>query len=148
MNDQRPSRFLREIPTHLQYLQDASHWRADQMTTFFNEWLGNVRIQQATATPVYTAASFSPASTVGQKLWKTGTAENLEKTEHAANATTARRSSVSEDVVWKKNQPVKHATFGIGIIKDIEMKGADTIYLTISFKTGTKKISAAFVSTI
>jgi DNA helicase-2/ATP-dependent DNA helicase PcrA len=156
MNDQRPSRFLREIPTHLQYLQDASHWRADQLTTFFNEWLGNVRIQQATATPVYTAASFTPASTVGQKLWKSSPTGTSTNTEPHVDATTAKQSAFAKvtvgqtaaHAVWKKNQPVKHANFGIGIIKDIEMKGADTIYLTISFKTGTKKISYAFVSTI
>ena len=46
---------------------------------------------------------------------------------------------------WKKNQPVQHEVFGTGIIKDIETK-AETTYLTISFKTGIKKIASSFVT--
>lgn len=126
MNDQRPSRFLREIPAHLQHVQDISHWRADQLATFFNEWLGNTRAQ-ATVSPVYTAIT-APS-------FKAATTQTEQKNSSLATS-------------WKKNQPVKHTTFGIGIIKEIEVKGTDTVYLTISFKTGTKKISASFVSKI
>ncbi len=125
MSDQRPSRFLREIPPHLLCLNDVSHWHSSQLSTFFNEWLGNTRAQEATAAPVYT---FSP--------------------KQATEKATATEKTITPATVWKKNQPVKHQTFGIGIVKEIEAKGPDTVYLTISFKTGTKKIAASFVSAV
>lgn len=126
MSDQRPSRFLKEIPNDLLCMYDASHWNSSQLTSFFNEWFGNINIAAATATPVYTFA----------------------KTQIKKETIEEKKPLSQPATLWKKNQPVKHQTFGIGIIKEIETKGQDAVYLTISFKTGTKKISASFVSTV
>ena len=49
---------------------------------------------------------------------------------------------------WKKNQPVSHKKFGIGIIKKIEAKSSDQFYLIIKFKTGEKRILSSFVNIV
>jgi hypothetical protein len=49
---------------------------------------------------------------------------------------------------WKKNQPVQHATFGIGIIQLIEEKNSLVTHVTVQFKTGTKKLDARFIKSI
>ncbi len=49
---------------------------------------------------------------------------------------------------WRKNQPVKHQTFGIGIIKNVERKGEDTVYITAEFKLGVKKVDAKFLQAV
>lgn len=46
---------------------------------------------------------------------------------------------------WRINAPVKHATFGIGIIKQIEQKNSAT-YVSVQFKTGVKKVLSSFLS--
>jgi len=49
---------------------------------------------------------------------------------------------------WKKNQPVMHHTFGVGIIQDIELKNNQKTYLTVTFKTGKKKLAAEFLKAV
>lgn len=49
---------------------------------------------------------------------------------------------------WKKNQPVQHATFGVGIIQLIEEKNSLVTHVTVQFKTGTKKLDARFIKPI
>ena len=53
-----------------------------------------------------------------------------------------------KETSWKKNQPVVHATFGVGIVTDIELKGNKKTYLTVKFKSGTKKLSSDFVKVV
>lgn len=53
----------------------------------------------------------------------------------------ARKSTTSS---WRKNQPVKHKQFGVGVIQAIEVKSDKTI-ITTQFKTGIKKIDAKFL---
>ncbi len=48
---------------------------------------------------------------------------------------------------FKKTQPVKHKSFGIGIIQKIETKGS-AIYITVRFKVGVKKIKSNFLQPI
>jgi DNA helicase-2/ATP-dependent DNA helicase PcrA len=49
---------------------------------------------------------------------------------------------------WRKNQPVSHAVFGIGVVQDVEIKGESKIYITAKFKTGTKKLDSEFLTKI
>ena len=49
---------------------------------------------------------------------------------------------------WKKNQPVQHATFGVGIIQQVEEKNSLVVHVTVQFKTGTKKLDARFIKPI
>lgn len=46
---------------------------------------------------------------------------------------------------WRINNPVKHATFGIGTIKQVDEKNGAT-YVSVQFKTGIKKILSSFLS--
>lgn len=48
---------------------------------------------------------------------------------------------------WKKNQPVIHATFGMGIIEDIQYKG-DACYITVKFKQNSKMILDQFLKAL
>lgn len=50
--------------------------------------------------------------------------------------------------VWQKNQPVSHKKFGVGIIKTIEERDQETIFITAHFKTGTKKIKSTFLEKV
>lgn len=47
---------------------------------------------------------------------------------------------------WKRNMPVKHPQFGVGIIESIDKRSEDEYYLTIQFKNGKKRLSSKFVS--
>lgn len=50
--------------------------------------------------------------------------------------------------IWKKNQPVSHPKFGIGIIQKIEQKTNNNHYLTVKFRSCTKKIDAQFLKRV
>lgn len=52
----------------------------------------------------------------------------------------------SKPGAWYINQNVLHETFGRGIVRSIQEKGADHVYLTILFAQGIKKIAARFVT--
>ena len=47
--------------------------------------------------------------------------------------------------LWKKNQPVTHDKFGLGIVQDIELRANGVTILQVKFKSGSKKIDASFV---
>ena len=127
MTDQRPSRFLQEVPTTLAPLYDASYWNQGQLSTFMSQWLGN--------TP---AQSVSPVVTFGKSSPTKKTTSLEEKT----------ITSSGQSAEFKKNQPVSHASFGIGIVKEIEKRGKQASVITVQFKTGTKKISSTFLTTV
>ncbi len=47
--------------------------------------------------------------------------------------------------LWKKNQPVIHEKFGLGIVQDIELRANGVTILEVKFKSGNKKIDASFI---
>ncbi|MDZ4123914.1 MAG: hypothetical protein U1E02_07020, partial [Hydrogenophaga sp.] len=49
---------------------------------------------------------------------------------------------------FKKNSPVEHATFGTGIVQEVETKILGKTIVTVLFKIGTKKIDAQFLKLI
>ncbi len=49
---------------------------------------------------------------------------------------------------FKKNSPVEHATFGTGIVQEVEAKLMGKTIITVLFKAGTKKIDAQFLKLI
>lgn len=120
MTDQRPSRFLMEVPPDMLRAHDCSYWNNTQIQDNFSAWLGGKSIS------VEKPESFS----VHKKIIQPASA--LATTTHSG---------------WKKNQPVSHATFGIGLIQEIEPKGSKT-YLHIKFKFSTKKIESQFVQAV
>jgi DNA helicase-2/ATP-dependent DNA helicase PcrA len=123
MTDQMVSRFVREIPEHLMPSFDTSYWQEAQFSAFFSDWFG-----------VKTASSVLTFGTQPTKP--------LQK----PNAVLSK--STDDETAWKKNQPVKHPSFGIGIIKKVEKRDADTIFITATFKTGTKKIKSSFLQSL
>ncbi len=47
--------------------------------------------------------------------------------------------------IYKKNQPVSHEKFGVGLIQDIELRANGITYLQVKFKSGSKKLDASFL---
>ncbi len=56
------------------------------------------------------------------------------------------RNHTTSTSSWNINQTVYHATFGRGIVENVEEKGTGHIYLTVRFSDCTKKIAASFVT--
>lgn len=122
MTDQMVSRFVREIPEKLMPSFDTSYWQEAQFAAFFAEWFG-----VNTASSVLTFGTSQPKPAQKPK-------------------TIIKKSNDSSE--WKKNQPVKHPSFGVGIVKKVEKRDANTIFITATFKTGTKKIKSTFLQGI
>ena len=123
MNEQRPSRFLKEIPEQLQHPTDCSSMQPYQLTTFFRSWFnGGNAPESSPKVMTFSQPQPKPQATM-------------------TGATPIAGGS------WKKNQPVRHEVYGIGTIQAIEVKSTDT-YLTISFRGGVKKISSGFVKAV
>ncbi len=153
MIDQLPSRFLHEIPPHLIPLEDCSYWSVAQVHQFCADWFGE-KLQKTSDIyiPSFAEASAGRPSFSNDistnKFSKTARPEcpgrgvsKGAKKQHAAIPEIKTQSTS----VWKKNQPVKHAKYGIGTIQDIEEKASGDIHLEIKFKIGVKKIVAQFV---
>jgi len=49
--------------------------------------------------------------------------------------------------LFKVNHPVSHAKYGVGIVQKVEDR-ADNTYVTVKFKTGTKKITSEFLQKV
>lgn len=124
LTEHLPSRFIREIPTSLLTRYDIGHMHPEQMDDIFGQWLAP-QVHQ----PRATILTFATAQVSRQK-------------------TVASHCSGSNPPDFKKNQPVQHAKFGVGIIQEIELKKNGKLYITANFKTGTKKIEASFLNKI
>lgn len=129
--DQPTSRFLMEMPDRLVHQVDLSQVHPAHTKTLLAEWLGTKFEQKIT--------TFGPAKTYKKHKAKTKWAAKTPKTQ------TKRATNTGK---WKKNQVVKHKTFGMGVIKKIEKITDEKFYLTIFFKSGEKKISSRFVDAI
>jgi len=126
MTDQLPSRFLDEIPKNLITQENASYWKTYDIATFASKWL------DSKAAPVEKhVITFGPARAV-----PTNPITKEEKTT---------MTTPPKVPTFRLKQPVQHEKFGIGLVEQIEVKGANTVYLTISFKGGKKKLDAQFV---
>jgi len=51
-------------------------------------------------------------------------------------------------VKWRKNQPVQHKKFGIGVVQKVEERASGKYYLTVKFRVGSKKIDSQFVEKV
>ena len=120
MIDQLPSRFLREVEDLVPH-EECSYWNISHINTFLSQWLG-ITAKQQTHVYVPTASYAS----------------------HEKGVIPAPSFSSSASV-WKKNQPVKHAQYGVGTVQDIEEKSSGDTYITVRFKMSIKKILAKFL---
>ncbi len=137
MSSQPPSRFLTELPTDQFDHHDCSHSKTYHIDKIFADWLG-----MATATSPFKSELFTfhtAAKTAAPVHHKPKPAATF-------HATTTSSSSASS--VWKKNQPVQHKTFGIGVIQMVEEKSDTQVYLQVKFKAGVKKLDAKFLTKI
>lgn len=146
INDQRPSRFIKEIPQESIPVIDCAYLSNYQLNALFDEWLSNKKVPQENREVL----TFGAAS---RTLFSKATPSNIAKAAtHQAgthkNATSHTAKTQDVGVCWKKNQPVNHTKFGIGIIQEVEVKNNDHIYITAKFKDGTKKIDAKFLSKV
>ena len=149
MTEQLPSRFIDEIPGHLVQHEDCAYWKSYNFIRFFNTWMGT---QATKAAPITFGAqtAFRKSSTgkltrPEQKNKKIFKSILKSKFGSARKTTTGPRFGSG---TWRKNQPVKHTSFGIGIIETVEKKGADKFYITARFKTGIKKLDSKFLKKI
>lgn len=134
-SDQMPSRFLEEIPSTLIKTDDASHWQTVHAQNHFRGWFSNSRAgSPSITTSVLTFSQATPAARPAAKA--------------LPKKTVVSAASTSGTTSWKKNQPVQHATFGVGIIEQVEEKNSLVVHVTVQFKTGTKKLDARFIKPI
>ncbi len=121
MLEQVPSRFMGELPTHLVGMADCAAWSKLQFQQFFAEWLG---ISTASSVMTFGTATQQPAN-------NKSTSPLPQKPKPSTGA-------------LKVNQLVKHAKFGVGLVKEIEQRG-DDLFVSAQFKTGLKMVKATFL---
>jgi len=132
MTEQQRSRFLDDIPSKTIPRHDSFFWRNHDTITFFSQWFGLTTIGT-----IKQPAPLQVKSTSSASLKHRVTATQQVSAESPSSGVTD----------WRINQPVKHTQFGIGIIKKIEQRSHQT-FVEVAFKTGTKKISADFLSKV
>lgn len=129
MVDQLPSQFLSEIPQHLISKFDCSYWNPVQQKAFFADWL-----QEKMPSTVMTFKS---------PVKKPSTGEIKKKS-------SAFKPAINSDFPkpksgFRKNQLVHHEKYGPGLVQAVEDKGNGKRYITVKFKSSTKKILADFL---
>lgn len=126
MSDQRPSRFLSEIPETLSKKIDVTRLTQLKQYQLFNQWFTNK--EEPVSSSIIT---FNAAATIKKPSAISTPKPEINKpiTNHA----------------FQKFQSIKHAKFGVGIIQEVEKKNPSTIYITAKFKSGTKKIKSDFI---
>jgi DNA helicase-2/ATP-dependent DNA helicase PcrA len=172
MNDQIPSRFIQEIPKKLAPEFDGASWNITQAKAFFADWF-NTKVpttvltfgasQPARETSRATAKSPSTRSASLRTNGSPTTKKTAVKTvtqkvkEAVAQRYAASKKAAPETVKpiiihaahgWRTNQPVSHKSFGIGVIKNIESRSDDQVFLTVQFKSGTKRIEQKFLAKV
>ena len=131
MEQQVSSRFLDEIPTKYCKFEQAQQWQQYEVNNYFTQWVG-LRVHNP---EVFTFSR--PAQKKEMELPKTNYRPEKKRFDKA----------VINSTKFKKHQTVKHKTFGVGIVKDIEQKKLKT-FITAHFKVGLKKIEASFLDSI
>ena len=163
MTDQRPSRFVQEIPFGSIPLFDASYWQTIQMSQFFANWLGgksnDTSQEKLVKDPSIHSLREHSGRTEKEKIPfvvsdATSTMLRINSGvvpvrrslgEDGSNHTKSKISVKAATSLWKKNQPVTHATFGLGIVQDIELRANGITILQIKFKVGVKKLESSYV---
>lgn len=125
MTEQRPSRFLEELPDKLVSFHECGQWQQKDFSTFFYDWMFNKQ------KPIKQAETKTPVNLAKKLL-----AEDFDRFDH-----------FEKKAQWREYQKVSHATFGFGIIEKVEEKAENKTYLTIRFGAMRKKLDSQFVKT-
>jgi DNA helicase-2/ATP-dependent DNA helicase PcrA len=127
---QQISRFIQEIPSTLIAMHDTRQESTFARNQKLAQWLGtNI---------VPTIQTFNNLSSQNPIVHKTASRPSL--------IAKPVQTHITKRAPWLVRMPVKHDSFGVGLIQEIEHKGNDEYFLTISFKSGVKKLSSRFVS--
>ncbi len=118
LDEQRPSRFLQEIPLNSAQRQPASHWSKSGFQTFLQDWIDQKNTNSSNI--------------------------NFEKTTHSSNTNTEAETQCK----FKRLQSVKHATFGLGIAHAIEQKGDKFFITVQFAHHGSKRIESSFLTLV
>lgn len=132
MIDQRPSRFVQEIPNGSIPIFDGSYWNTIQTSQFFSGWISS---KPSDISYAHCAQEKGFESTEKSKKINNN---NVIPSHPEKHASASRR-------IYKMNQPVSHPKFGLGIIEDIELRPNGATYLQIKFKSGSKKLDSSFI---
>jgi DNA helicase II / ATP-dependent DNA helicase PcrA len=125
MEQQISSRFLDEVPTSACKFAQAQQWQQYEVNNFFTQWVG----LRSTNPEVFT---FAPPKSVQKQ---------------ALQSKQATPKTNNVNAKFRKHQTIKHKTFGVGIVKDVEQKSSK-VFVTAHFKAGTKKVEASFLDTV
>jgi ATP-dependent exoDNAse (exonuclease V) beta subunit len=159
MADQMPSWFLQEIPRDTIAQEDCSYWKPNEFKTYFSQWFGlQPSAYSGGSVMTFGAAQRkeSPAETPAKKK---SPFYNYKKTVPSVTSNSSMSSMAQTTPVphifkhatvapFKMRQSVQHAKFGIGLVTEIEEKGNDVFFVTVSFKTGKKKLDSKFLTKI
>jgi len=129
---QEPSRFLKEIPAELINTHDTRYESTPLRSRTLALWLNIAPPAVPTTYGTNNTATNSPFNPFGGMKVKRPEAPAKQAVSHA-------------QAPWLARMPVKHPTFGVGLIQEVEKRGDGEYFLTISFKCGVKKISSRFV---
>lgn len=159
-NIQCRSRFIEEIDPELILEQSAGYWSIYQAKNFFTQW-----IEQQPHEPVVDhVQTFGTSKSAIEINNKTNTTHKSNKRSSQFNGNYASAQAKLATAVaskpvkimgsaaptspFKKLQSIKHATFGLGIVHEVEIKGTITI-VTVRFNLhGMKKIDSKFLEII
>lgn len=118
----QPSRFLAEMPKEVVMMVDAAQLPFPVFKRSLTEWLNG------SATPPTTPPNLRIIPAMAHH--------------GPAKATT----DTATQAPWKKHRTVVHATFGPGVITDVKKLLDGELCLTVTFKSGSRKVLAKFVN--
>lgn len=144
MNNQKPSRFLKEVPEHLVFTHDIGHLQPYSIKQHFAEWLGIHQPASQVLTFGNSHRSTQPKSTIKKRTVLPKRTTNPKAFNRKVTKVNTKQTYSG---AWKINQPVKHKTFGIGLIKKVEEKGSKT-FITVNFGGNIKKVLSTFVTKV
>jgi len=154
------SRFLHEIPTELVAAHDTRQESPFARTRRLAEWLvvqppvmahtyggferGGLPRASSTRNDVTAGTQTHTKGQLSQPSWRA----TARPSSPLSRETKKPSTPFSPRAPWLVRMPVKHDVFGTGLIQAIEQKGGDEYFLTISFKSGIKKLSSKFVTRV
>jgi len=134
---QQPSRFIQEIPANLIAFYDTRQESPFARNQKLSQWLG---------TPMAPTIQTFNATAPKNNFINRPAINKAVPRPSLLNQSKIATSNITTRAPWLVRMPVKHSSFGIGLIQEIEYKGNDEYFLTISFKSGIKKLSSRFVT--
>ncbi len=142
MEDQIPSRFLEEIPHQFCKFEQADKWQYYEVDTFLSQWLG---VSSYHNPDVFVFSQPRPTTVAAKPIPSTPAHKPpFQPKATASEKTVPARPGVATAGGFKKHQTVKHETFGLGVIKDLEEKKGK-VFAQVQFKAGVKKIDTSFL---